>query len=107
MPSIRSAGDPPAATCAESWRRGLWNGVAIRIAAIISARPPITLAPTGPVYAPSAPRLGSSQLGSGVRAWSLVQADALFRPQTAMARDLAALGLRVPPLTLEYSDRMD
>ena len=33
-------------------------------------------------------------------AWCLVQVYALFRPQAAVARDLAALGLRVPPSTL-------
>ena len=53
-----------------------------------------------PVCAPPVPRLGSSQLGSSVWAWSLVQVYGLFRPQAAVARDLAALGLRVPPSTL-------
>ena len=49
-----------------------------------------------PVSAPPAPRLGTSQLGTSVWAWCLVQVYALFRPQAAVARDLAALGLRVP-----------
>ena len=53
-----------------------------------------------PVSAPPAPRLGTSQLGTSVWAWCLVQVYALFRPQAAVARDLAALGLRVPPSTL-------
>ena len=53
-----------------------------------------------PVIAPPAPRLGSSQLGTSVWAWCLVQVYALCRPQAAVARDLAALGLRVPPSTL-------
>ena len=53
-----------------------------------------------PVCARPAQRLGSSQLGSSVWAWSLVQVYGLFRPQAAVARDLAALGLRVPPSTL-------
>ena len=53
-----------------------------------------------PVSAPPAPRLGTSQLGTSVWAWCLVQVYALFRPQAAVARDLAALGLRVPQSTL-------
>ena len=53
-----------------------------------------------PVIAPPAPRLGTSQLGTSVWAWCLVQVYALFRPQAAVARDLAALGLRVPQSTL-------
>ena len=53
-----------------------------------------------PVIAPPAPRLGSSQLGTSVWAWCLIQVYALFRPQAAVARDLAALGLRVPHSTL-------
>ena len=53
-----------------------------------------------PVIAPPAPRLGSSQLGTSVWAWCLIQVYALFRPQAAVARDLAALGLRVPQSTL-------
>ncbi len=53
-----------------------------------------------PVIAPPAPRLGSSQLGTSVWAWCLIQVCALFRPQAAVARDLAALGLRVPHSTL-------
>ena len=53
-----------------------------------------------PVIAPPAPRLGSSQLGTSVWAGCLVQVYALFRPQAAVARDLAALGLRVPQSTL-------
>ncbi len=53
-----------------------------------------------PVIAPPAPRLGTSQLGTSVWAWCLIQVYALFRPQAAVARDLAALGLRVPHSTL-------
>ena len=53
-----------------------------------------------PVIAPPAPRLGTSQLGTSVWAWCLVQVYALFRPPAAVARDLAALGLRVPQSTL-------
>ena len=53
-----------------------------------------------PVSAPPAPRLGTSQLGTSVWAWCLIQVYGLFRPQAAVARDLAALGLRVPPSTL-------
>ena len=58
-----------------------------------------------PVSAPPAPRLGTSQLGTSVWAGCLVQVYALFRPQAAVARDLAALGLRVPQSTLSTGRR--
>ena len=53
-----------------------------------------------PVSAPPVARLGTSQLGTSVWAWCLIQVYGLCRPQAAVARDLAALGLRVPPSTL-------
>ena len=49
-----------------------------------------------PVSAPPVARLGTSQLGTSVWAWCLIQVYGLCRPQAAVARDLAALGLRVP-----------
>ena len=53
-----------------------------------------------PVIAEPAPRLGSSQLGISVWAWCLVQVYALFRTQASVARDLLAIGMRVPQSTL-------
>ena len=57
------------------------------------------------VIAKPAARLGSSQLGSSVWAWCLVQVYWLFRPQAAVARDLEALGLRIPASTLSQGLR--
>ena len=53
----------------------------------------------------AAARLGPTQLGISVWAWCLVQVYALFRPQAAVARDLQALGLRVPLSTLSQGLR--
>ena len=54
-----------------------------------------------PVIAKPAARLGSSQLGGSVWAWLLTQVFALYRPQAAVARDVALLaGMRVPYSTL-------
>ena len=58
-----------------------------------------------PVIAAPAARLGPTQLGISVWAWCLVQVYALFRPQAAVARDLQALGLRVPLSTLSQGLR--
>ena len=68
-------------------------------------RPGCECASARPVIAPPVARLGTSQLGTSVWAWCLIQVYGLFRPQAAVARDLADLGLRVPLSTLSAGVR--
>ena len=81
-----------------------WN-VIMRKILRLRYKPACGCAAARPVIAKPAPRLGSSQLGPSVWAWCLVQVYWLFRPQAAVARDLEALGLRIPASTLSQGLR--
>ena len=82
-----------------------WQAVARRIRRQ-QYRPACSCAAARSVLAPPAPRLGErTQLGTSVWGWFLVQVFLLFRAQAAAARDLAALGLRVPVSTLSQGLR--
>lgn len=81
-----------------------WN-VILRKILRLRYKPACDCAAARPVIATPAPRLGSSQLGPSVWAWCLVQVYWLFRPQAAVARDLEALGLRIPASTLSQGLR--
>ena len=82
-----------------------WQAVARRIRRQ-QYRPACSCAAARSVLAPPAPRLGErTQLGTSVWGWFLVQVFCLFRAQAAAARDLAALGLRVPVSTLSQGLR--
>ena len=82
-----------------------WQAVARRIRRQ-QYRPACSCAAARTVLAPPAARLGErTQLGTSVWGWFLVQVFCLFRAQAAAARDLAALGLRVPVSTLSQGLR--
>ena len=82
-----------------------WQAVARRIRRQ-QYRPTCACAAARSVLARPAPRLGErTQLGTSVWGWFLVQVFGLFRAQAAAARDLAALGLRVPTATLSQGLR--
>ena len=90
----------------DSWLYEMdWQAVARRIRRQ-QYRPTCSCAEARSVLAPPAPRLGErTQLGTSVWGWCLVQVFCLFRAQAAAARDLAALGLRVPVSTLSQGLR--
>ena len=82
-----------------------WQAVARRIRRQ-QYRPACSCGEAGSVLAPPAPRLGErTQLGTSVWGWFLVQVFGQFRAQSAAARDLEALGLRVPVSTLSQGLR--
>ena len=76
-----------------------WQALA-RLLLRLRYRPACDCPEARPVIADPAPRLGTSQRGISVRAWCLVQVYALFRTQAGVARDLLAIGMRLPTSTL-------